>query len=351
MKIADKKIGKDCPVFIVAEISANHAGDFNRAVELIEKAKESGADAVKFQAYTPDTMTIDADNRYFKIKHPRWGGQTLYELYKKAYTPWEWFKKLKKTADDTGILFFSTAFDKTSVDFLEDLNVPVHKIASFELVDHPLIKYTAGKKKPMIISTGMGTLSDIRGALKAARGSGARDITLLRCTSSYPAYAQEMNLNTIPDMHKKFKCPIGLSDHSLGNLASIAAVCLGAVIVEKHFTLSRKIKSPDSFFSIEPAEFKDMVKNIRTAEDALGRVYYGMTKTEAESKIFRRSIFAVEDIKKGARINKKNIRSIRPESGLAPKYMEEVLGASARVDIKRGTPLTWKIINKKNKSR
>src|SRR3989338_2508858 len=225
--------------FIIAEVSANHNRDLNRAVAMIKKAKECGADAVKFQTYTPDTMTLNADNKYFRIKHPKWGGQTLYQLYKKAYTPWDWLKKLKKVADDLNIIFFSTAFDKSAVDFLEELNIPIHKIASFELVDLALIEYAAKTKKPLILSTGMATISEIKEALSVARRAGASQIMILKCVSSYPAKPQEMNLKTIPDMARRFKCPIGISDHTLGIGVAIAAVSLGARLVEKHFTLSR----------------------------------------------------------------------------------------------------------------
>ena len=340
------KIGKDVfigngqPSFIVAEISANHCQCFDKAVSLIVKAKESGANAVKFQTYTPDTLTIDVNNRYFKIKHPRWGGQTLYQLYKKAYTPWDWFKKLKKTADDLGIIFFSTAFDKTAVDYLEKINVPMHKIASFELVDLPLIEYAARTRKPLILSTGMATLNEIREAVDAARGGGAKDIILLKCVSAYPAKAEDMNLKTIPDMHKRFGCTIGLSDHSLGISASLAAVSLGAKVIEKHFTLSRKIKTPDSFFSSEPSEFKALTEGIRTTEKALGAVHYGLAEDENVCRVFRRSLFAVQDIKKGEVFTADNIRSIRPAYGLKPKYFKNILGKKAKSNIAKGMPLT-----------
>jgi pseudaminic acid synthase len=332
------------PCFIVAEISSNHGQDLNRAVALIKKAKECGADAVKFQAYTPDTLTINVDNKHFRIKHPKWGGQTLYELYKKAYTPWKWFKKLKKVADDSGILFFATAFDRTSVDFLEELNVQIHKISSFEIVDLPLIEYAAKTKKPLLLSTGMATISEIKEAVNTARGAGAKEIILLRCVSSYPAKPEEMNLRTIPNMKERFSCPIGLSDHSLGIGASVCAVAVGASIVEKHFTLSRKIKTADSFFSIEPEELKELVTNIRIAEKALGRIYYGLTKEESKSKVFRRSLFAVKDIKKGEAFSQENVKSIRPSDGLKPKYIAAILGKKAKRDIKRGTPLSWDLI-------
>jgi pseudaminic acid synthase len=340
----DFKRLKNC--FIIAEISANHGQNFNRAVALIKKAKECGADAVKFQTYTPDTLTIDVDNKYFRIKHPKWGGQTLYQLYKKAYTPWHWFRKLKKVADDLGIVLFATVFDKTSVDFLEKLGVPLHKIASFELIDLPLIEYMAKRKKPLILSTGMATLSEIEEAVETAKNAGAKDIILLKCVSSYPAKAEEMNLITIKDMEKRFGCPVGLSDHTLGIGVSIAAVSLGARVIEKHFTLSRKMKTPDSFFSAEPRELKMLVDNIRIIEKAFGRVRYGFTKHEKNNRIFRRSLFIIKDIKAGERINQENVKSIRPGYGLPPKYLKDIYGKKARVNIKRGTPLYWKMVEK-----
>lgn len=334
----------DCSCFIIAEISANHGQNFNRAVALIKKAKECGADAVKFQVYTPDTLTIDVNNKYFKIRHPKWGGQTLYQLYKKAYTLWSWFKKLKKIADDLDIIFFGTTFDKTAVDLLEELKVPIHKIASFELVDLPLIEYVAKTKKPLILSTGMATLAEIKEAVKTAKNAGARDIALLKCVSSYPAKPEEMNLKTIPDMNKRFGLPVGISDHTLGIGISIAAVSLGAAVVEKHFTLSRRIKTPDTFFSIEPEEFKNMVDNIRKVEKALGKVHYGLTREEKKSRVFRRSLFVVKDIKKGEIITEDNVKSIRPDAGLLPKYLKLILGKKAKKNISKGTPLKMDFI-------
>jgi len=332
---------KDNRCLIVAEISANHGQNFNRAVALIKKAKECGVDAVKFQCYTPDTLTIDVNNKYFRIKHSKWRGQTLYELYKKAYTPWEWFKKLKKIADDLGVIFFATAFDKTSVDFLEELDVPFHKIASFELVDLPLIEYAAKTKKPLILSTGMATICEIKEAVDAAKKARAKEVILLKCVSSYPAKPEEMNLQTIPDLRKRFKVPVGLSDHTLGVGVSIAAVSLGAQIIEKHFTLSRKAITADSFFSIEPHELKDLVKNIKVVEKALGQVHRGLTKEETKNKVFRRSLFIVEDIKVGEKCTEKNVRSIRPGYGLYPKHLKVVLGKKVNKDIKKGMPLNW----------
>ncbi len=342
MSVRFKFSKKHC--LIIAEISANHGQNFNRAVKLIKKAEECGVDAVKFQCYTPDTLTIGSNNKYFRIRHPKWGGQTLYQLYQKAYTPWNWFKKLKKIAEDLGLIFFATAFDKTAVDFLEELNVPIHKIASFELVDLPLIEYIAKIRKPLILSTGMATLQEIKEAVNTAKKAGAKDIIILKCVSSYPAKYEKMNLRTIPDMARKFKLPVGLSDHTLGIATSIAGVCLGAKVIEKHFTLSRKIKTSDSFFSIEPQELKALVENIRIAEKSLGKVHYGLTEDEKKSRVFRRSLFVVKDIKKGEKFTTDNVSSIRPGHGLFPKYLESVLGKKAKKDIKRGTPLSWDLV-------
>ena len=339
----DIKFLKNC--FIVTEISANHCRNFKQAIALIKKAKECGADAVKFQTYTPDTLTIDVDNKYFRIKHPKWKGQTLYQLYRKAYTPWLWFKKLKRIADSLGIIFYSTAFDKTSVDFLEELNVPIHKISSFELVDLPLIEYVARTKKPLMLSTGMATLSEVKEAVNAAEKAGAKDIILLRCVSNYPAKPEEMNLKTILHMQKLFKCPIGLSDHTLGIAVSLAAVSLGAKVIEKHFILSRNIKTPDSFFSIEPQELLELVRNIRIVEKSLGRVHYGSTEGETKNKVFRRSLFIVKDIKKGEKFTEENIRSIRPAYGIHPKYFKHVIGKKAKRDIKKGAPLKLELVS------
>ncbi|MBN2121146.1 MAG: pseudaminic acid synthase [Candidatus Omnitrophica bacterium] len=335
-------LGKGARVFVIAEISANHCQSFNRAVKLIKEAKSCGADSVKFQLYTPDTLTLDVNNKYFKIRHSKWKGQTLYQLYKKAYTPWSWFKRLKKIAQDQGLVFFATAYDKTSVDFLEKLGVDIHKIASFELVDIPLIKYMAKTKKPLLISSGMAAQLEIKEALTAARTSGAKEVVLLKCVSSYPASPSEMNLRTIPHMRKAFKVEVGLSDHTLGIAVAVAAVSLGAVVVEKHFTLSRSIKSPDSFFSLEPSEFKQLVENLRVVEKALGEVSYKLTPGQKKSKVFRRSLFVTKDIKRGLSFSEDNIRSVRPSYGLKPKYLEDILGKKARRALKRGSPLTFK---------
>lgn len=336
-----KKINKRKKVFIAAEVSANHAQDLRRAIKMIRTAKACGADAVKFQAYTPDTLTIDSQSRYFRIRHPKWGGQTLYRLYQKAYTPWSWFKKLKKVADSEGIAFFATAFDKTSVDFLEDVGVFCHKIASFELVDLPLIQYMAKTGKPLILSTGMATFKEIAEAVRTARRGGANEITLLKCVSCYPADPKEMNLRTMPDLQRRFSLPIGFSDHSLGTEVAVAAVALGARFIEKHFTLSRKIETPDSFFSMEPKELKDLVARVRTVEQALGEVRYGLTVNEKRSRIFRRSLFVVQDMDKGDLFSEENVRSIRPANGLAPKFLKSIVGKKAARGLKRGSPLSF----------
>ena len=330
--------------FIIAEISANHGHSFKRAVSLIKESKKCGADAVKFQTYTADTLTIDVKNKFFVIKHPKWGGQTLYELYRKAYTPWSWFKELKAIADDLGIVFFSTAFDKTAVDFLEALKVPLHKISSFELVDIPLIEYAAKTKKPLIISTGMGSMAEINDALKAAKKD-TKQIALLKCVSNYPAKPNEMNLSLIPYWQKRLNLPIGLSDHTLGIGASVAAVSLGARIIEKHFTLSRNFKTADSFFSLEPHEFRDLVNSVRIAENSIGQRKINISPSEKKMRKYRRSLFIVKPIKKGEKFTGKNIRSIRPAYGLKPKYFNKVLGKRSNKFIKMGTPLKWSVVS------
>jgi pseudaminic acid synthase len=335
----------DNSVYIIAELSANHNQDFNQAVMLLHAAKEAGADAVKIQTYTPDTMTIDCDNEYFRIgKGTIWEGKNLYALYKEAYTPWEWQPDLKKIANDLGMDFFSTPFDFSSVDFLESLDVLAYKVASFEIVDIPLIQKIAQTGKPVILSTGMASLAEIEEAVDAIRNEGNEQIALLKCTSAYPAHPEDMNLLTIPDMAEKFKVPVGLSDHTLGITIPIAAVALGARVVEKHFTMSRKITGPDSSFSLEPLEFKTLVDSIREIEKALGRVNYTVTEHEKSSRVFRRSLFAVEDIADGELFTEQNIRSIRPMYGLPPKHLPEILGKRAKGRICKGTPLKWELI-------
>jgi len=344
-KIIDRIWGKDKPCYIIAEMSANHAGDIQKAFEIIHAAKEAGADCIKIQTYTPDTMTIDSDKDCFMIKSGTWKGEKLYNLYQKAYTPWEWQKILKNEAEKIGLDFLSTPFDKTSVDFLEELGVSFYKIASFEITDIPLIKYVASKGKPIILSTGMATLSEIEEAVNTIKGCGDVKFCLLRCSSAYPAVPDDMNLSTIKHLQENFKVPIGLSDHSLGSIGAVTAVALGAKVIEKHFCLSRKIENPDASFSMEPQEFKQMVEDIRTAEKAIGKVSYEISQREKASQIFRRSIFVVKDVKKGDVFTEENIRVIRPSHGLAPKYYEDILGRKASKDIERGTPLDWSMVN------
>ncbi len=343
--INSRKIGHGEPVYVIAEMSANHGQDFNRAVEIIHAMKESGADAVKLQTYTPDTMTIDSDHKEFRIgKGTIWEGKTLYELYGEAYTPWEWQPKLKKVANDLGMDLFSTPFDSTAVDFLEEMNVSAYKVASFELIDIPLIERIAQTGKPMIMSTGMGSFEEIQKAVEAAREAGAKEIALLKCTSAYPAPPEEINLRTIPDLMEKLNVPVGLSDHTLGIAVPVAAVALDACIVEKHFTMSRDDPGPDSAFSLEPDEFKQMVGSVRIAKKALGEVSYDVTEKEQTSRVFRRSIFSVKDIREGEEFTGENIRIIRPGHGLHPKELSNVLGRKAAKNISRGTPLSWELV-------
>jgi N-acetylneuraminate synthase len=346
IQIGKRSIGPGHPVYIVAEISANHRQDFDEAVRLIHAAKEAGADAVKLQTYTPDTLTIDCRTEHFcHGKGSLWKNRSLYELYQSAYMPWEWQPKLKKVAEEIDIDFFSTAYDSSSVDFLEGMDIPAYKIASFELLDLPLIKRVAETGKPIFLSVGMATLGEIEGAVAAATNAGADQIVLLKCTSAYPATAEEMNLRTIPHMETHFSLPCGLSDHTIGCSCAIAAVSLGAVMVEKHFTLSRNSASADSGFSTEPDEFKVMVEKIRTIEFALGKVNYGPNPSETESLKFRRSLFVVKDVKEGERFTSDNVRSIRPGQGLAPKHIDEVIGRKTKKMLKKGTPLSWDMIN------
>jgi N-acetylneuraminate synthase len=343
--LGDRTIGTGCPVYIIAELSANHNQDFEEAIKLIHAAKEAGADAVKIQTYTPDTLTINCINEYFRIgKGTQWEGKNLYDLYGEAYTPWDWQPKLQKIANDIGLDFFSSPFDPTSVEFLLQMDVPAYKIASFEIVDIPLIRQIARTGKPIIMSTGMASLAEIKEAVDAIRQEGNDQIALMKCTSAYPALPEDMNLKTIPDMVSLFGVPVGISDHTLGTTVPIAAVALGACIVEKHFTLSRQHPGPDSSFSLEPHEFGIMVEAIREIEKALGSVNYDVTEHEKASRVFRRSLFAVEDIAEGEPFTGKNIRSIRPGYGLPPKYLPEIIGKTARVNICRGTPMNWDLI-------
>ncbi len=334
--------------FIVAELSANHNHSFDLAVKTIKAAKDAGADAIKLQTYTPDTITIDCDNKYFRIQQGTlWDGKTLYELYQEAYTPWDWQPKLKEIAEDLGLVFFSTPFDKTAVDFLERLDVPIYKIASFEITDIPLIEYVAKKGKPIILSTGIAELEDIELAVETIRNTGNNEFALLKCTSSYPAPVEEANLLTIPDMKERFNCIVGLSDHTLTTSLPVAAVVLGAKIIEKHFILDRKLGGPDAAFSMEPGEFKRMVREIRELEKALGEANYKLSDRVKRNKIFSRSLFVVKNIKKGEEFTEENVRSIRPGNGLHPKYLYDIIGRKAKTDIARGTPLDWGVVERR----
>lgn len=330
------------PTYIIAELSANHGQFLERAKEQIIAAKQAGADAVKVQTYTADTMTIDCDKKYFKIgRGSPWAGCTMYTLYKAAAIPWEWHQILQEYANDAELDFFSTPFDITAVNFLENLQVPYYKIASFEITDLKLIQKVAETGKPIFLSTGMATIEEIMDAVLTIQDVGKNKITLLKCTSAYPAPYDEMNLNTIPHMMNRFNLPVGLSDHSLSTTIPSAAVALGATVIEKHLTISRFDRSPDSTFSLEPDEFKRMVTGIRETEAALGKVLYSPTKHEQPSMKFRRSLFVVKDIKKGELLTEENIRCIRPGYGIAPRYLPIVYGKTAKNDIKRGTPLEF----------
>lgn len=341
IKIKNHIIGPGKPTYIIAEMSANHNKDFNRAVKIIYAAKEAGADAIKLQTYTPDTLTIECDNEYFQVKATIWEGRTLYELYGEAYTPWEWQPKLKELAEGLGLDFFSSPFDETAVDFLMSMDLPAYKVASFENVDIPLMRKIAETEKPIIMSTGMATLAEIDEAVNTLREAGCEQLALLKCMSTYPASPEKMNLRTVAHMAEAFGVPVGVSDHTLGNAVAVAAVALGACIIEKHITLSRNDPGPDSPFSMEPKEFKEMVEAIRIAEKALGSVRYEVTEMEKASRVFRRSLFVVKDVRAGDKFTKENVRSIRPGYGLHTRYFGEILKRRASKDLKRGTPLDW----------
>lgn len=346
IKINNRVVGEGHPAYIIAEMSANHAGSIERAKEIIRAAKDSGADCIKIQTYTPDTLTIDCHNKYFQIEEGTWEGENLYSLYGKAYTPWEWQKELKEEAEKVGIDFLSTPFDKTSVDFLEELGLSFYKIASFEMVDLPLLRYIASKGKPIIMSTGMSTLEEIKEAVETIYETGNHQLAILKCSSAYPADPADMHLSTIADLMKRFPMPVGLSDHSLGSLSATTAVAMGASVIEKHFCISREIENPDASFSMTPEEFKQMVEDIRKVEQALGKPSYGPSKQEESSVVFRRSIFVVKDIKAGEPFTEENIRIIRPGYGLKPKYFEDLLGLPAACDMERGTPMSFEAIEK-----
>lgn len=332
-------------VLVVCELSANHGHSIENALNTVRVAKKVGADAVKIQTYTADTLTIDCSSDLFTLNQGTiWDGMTLYDLYKKAYTPWEWHKAIRDEAHRQGLLFFSTPFDPTSVDFLERLGVPIYKIASFEITDIPLIEYVASKRKPIMISTGIATYNEIQEAVDVCRRSGCEDITLLQCTSSYPADHEDANLATIPDMARMFGTKVGLSDHTMGSAVAVAAVALGAAVIEKHFILDRSIGGPDSTFSMEPDEFASMVSDIRIAEKAVGSVHYHSIEETRKQRVFARSLFVVKDIKKGELFTHENVRSIRPGYGASPKDILVFLGKRAKEDFEKGTPLSRSMI-------
>ncbi len=344
IKIADHTIGEDSPVYFIAEMSGNHNMDFGRAMAIVDAAKEAGADAIKLQTYTADTITVDCDSALFRTGKGLWEGRTLYDLYQEAYTPWEWQDKLKAHANEIGLDCFSSPFDLTSVDFLEGLDVPAYKIASYEINDIPLIKKVASTGKPVIISTGIAHLSDIELALKTCKDVGNNNVILLKCVSSYPTPYELFNLKGMPLLAETFDTIVGLSDHSMGTEIAVASVALGAKVIEKHITLSRADGGVDSAFSMEPAEFKKMVDEIRHVELALGRATIELTEKQEKERGGSRSLFAVKDIKAGEKFTTENVRSIRPGAGLHTMYYEEILGKSAACDLKKGTPLSWGVI-------
>lgn len=344
IEIAGRKIGPDFIPYIIAELSANHNGDINRAFQIMEEAKKAGADAIKLQTYTHETITIDCDSEDFQINGGLWDGQTLYELYKGAHMPWEWHRPLFEKAKELEITIFSSPFDYSAVDLLEELGAPAYKIASFELIDLPLIKRVAQTGKPMIMSTGMANEEEIAEAIQTARENGCKELVILHCVSGYPAPADQYNLRTIADMAERFDVLAGLSDHTIDNATAVASVALGACLIEKHVTLDRNGGGPDDSFSLEPHELADLCKDTKTAWTALGKVNYERTEAEKGNVKFRRSLYVVKDVKAGEKITSENVRSIRPGFGLAPKYLEQVLGRTAKVDIHRGTPLSFEFI-------
>ena len=339
-----KKVGENNKVFIIAELSANHNQNFDIAVETIKAAKKIGADAIKFQTYTADTITMNCDSKHFQINEGLWAGKTLYELYQEAYTPWEWQPKLKKIAEELGLVCFSSAFDKTAVDFLEKMDVPAYKVASLEITDIPLIQYIASKGKPVIMSTGIARMKDIQEAVNACREMGNNNIILLKCTSVYPAPIEEANLRTIPDLAVRFDIIPGLSDHTMGITVPVTSIALGAKVIEKHFILDKSVGGPDAAFSLDRAEFKAMVDAVRSAEKSLGKINYEISERVKKVQVFSRSLFVVKDMKKGYAITRENVRSIRPGYGLAPKYLDDVIGKKAKMNLRKGTPLSWDLI-------
>jgi pseudaminic acid synthase len=344
ISINDKRIGEDYSPYVIAEMSANHNGDINNAYKIIDMAKVSGADAVKLQTYRPETITLNMKTSEFMIEGGLWGGQSLYDLYKEAYTPWEWHKSLFDYAKNVGITIFSSPFDNTAVDLLEELNTPAYKIASFEVVDLPLIKYVAHTGKPMIISTGMADAQEIQEAIETARDGGCKELAILHCVSGYPAIANEYNLRTLTDMRKRFELVTGISDHTIENTTAITSVALGASIIEKHVTLDRNAGGPDDSFSLNSDELKQLCDGVKMSWEALGKVDYGLKLSERSNIKFRRSLYAVKDIAAGEVLTNENVRQIRPGFGLSPKYYNQVIGKTARVDIKRGQALEWLLL-------
>lgn len=339
-------ISENSPTFIIAEMSANHLMDFDRAVEIMKAAKEAGADAIKIQTYTPDTITLDCDDECFQITQGTlWDGTTLHKLYQTAYTPWEWQPKLQTIAKDLGLTFFSSPFDLTAVDFLEEMDVPAYKIASFEINDIPMIRKIARLHKPMIFATGIAHMADIELALKTCKEEGNEQVILLKCISAYPTPYEDINLRTIPSMKETFDCITGLSDHSMGHAVAVGAVALGAKVVEKHLTLSRADKGADGAFSMEPAEFKEMVDNIRIVEKALGRVTYELSEKQTREREHSRSLFVAKDMRAGEIFTPENLRSVRPGCGLHTKYYEELLGKKIAKDAALGTPMSWDLVD------
>ena len=332
-------------VFIIAELSANHNGDIQVALDTIRAAKRAGADAIKLQTYTADTLTINCKNDYFKINHgTAWDGEYLYDLYKRAYTPWEWHAEIFKVANEEGIICFSSPFDNSAVDLLEELKAPIYKIASFEIQDIPLISYAASKGKPMILSTGIAEVEDIELAIDTCRKAGNNDITVLKCTSAYPADPKDANLLTIPDIKDRFGVKVGLSDHTMGIVGPVVATALGGTLIEKHFILDKSIGGADAHFSLDEKEFTEMVKAVRVAESMKGKIDYEMTEKKKKSKQFSRSLFIVKDVKEGEEITRENVRSIRPGFGIHPKYFTEIIGKQFKIDLEKGTPMSFEII-------
>ncbi|HIW82453.1 MAG TPA: pseudaminic acid synthase [Candidatus Acetatifactor stercoripullorum] len=344
--IGERMISENAPVFVIAEMSANHLMDFDRAVKIMKAAKDAGADAVKIQTYTPDTITLDSDDPCFQITQGTiWDGTTLHKLYETAYTPWEWQPKLMKIAQDMGLIFFSSPFDLSSIDFLEEMNVPAYKVASFEITDIPFIRKIARLGKPILMSTGIAYLADIELALKTCREAGNENVILLKCTSAYPAPYEEINLKTIPSMGEVFGCLTGLSDHTMGSAVAGAGVALGAKVVEKHLTLRRADGGADAAFSMEPEEFKEMVEHIRQIEKAVGKVTYELTEKQKKSREHSRSLFVAQDMKAGDVFTPENLRSVRPSCGLHTMYYEELLGKKISRDARLGTPMSWDLVD------